>query len=295
MRVWKARSAPRVCRPSRPSGSPTSKPWRSSSCCKFQPFGAGQHALVARPTLRERPCPAQPVGQMADRQRVGFGRVVLHDRLEVRQHQKSRALHAGRHQHEGRVAMPREWLAVGTGDAATLPFADGHGPMIIGQQEIEIRRDHDFVAPGLTGRPAGLFEIVGGRGDQVGHRVDHIATAVVVEVDGVTLERCRHELRRSECAGPGADQLLLLHVAAVDDVERGDELVAEIALAPADAGQASRSNAAPAGRRRSCRNWFRRPRWRRRYDGRRHRLFRPRRRSCDIWRASRGPWRRGHR
>ena len=34
---------------------------------KFQPLGAGQHPLVARPALRERTGAAQPVGQMADR------------------------------------------------------------------------------------------------------------------------------------------------------------------------------------------------------------------------------------
>ena len=33
MRAWKARTASRVRAPKRPSGSPTSKPCRSSSCC----------------------------------------------------------------------------------------------------------------------------------------------------------------------------------------------------------------------------------------------------------------------
>src|SRR6185503_14234879 len=61
--------------------------------------------------------------------------------------------------------------------------------------------------------------------------------AVAVEIDGVALERGRHELRRTERAGPGADQLLRLQVAAMQDLERREEFIAEIGLTTADAGQ----------------------------------------------------------
>ncbi len=73
--------------------------------------------------------------------------------------------------------------------------------MLIGEQEIEVRRDHHLIAPGLSADPAGFLQIVGGRGDEIGHRVDHVPVAVIVEVDRVALERRRHELRRPECAG----------------------------------------------------------------------------------------------
>jgi hypothetical protein len=85
--------------------------------------------------------------------------------------------------------------------------------------------------------PAVLFQIVGGRGDQVGGVVDNVASAVTVAVDGVALERRRHELRRPECAGPGAAHLLRPEVAAVEDFQRGEEFILEIGLTAADAGE----------------------------------------------------------
>ena len=154
-------------------------------------------------------------------------------------------------------------LAAGALDAEPLPFADRHPARAVGQQKVEIRRHHDLVAPGLAGDPAVLLQVVGGRGDDVGHRVDDVAAAVAVEVDGVALERRRHELRRPEGAGPGADQPVGADVAALEDFQRGEELVAEIALPPADAGERrGRADHRPVADWR-CRNWSRRPRSRR--------------------------------
>src|SRR5665213_2204357 len=39
------------------------------------------------------------------------------------------------------------------------------------------------------------------------------------------------------CAGPGADQLVRLDVAAVENIERGDEFIAEVVLTAADTGE----------------------------------------------------------
>src|SRR6476619_7539626 len=50
---------------------------------QLEPLGAGEHALLARPGLHDRPAAAQPVGEMPDGKRIGFGRVVLHQRLEI--------------------------------------------------------------------------------------------------------------------------------------------------------------------------------------------------------------------
>src|ERR1700730_5341972 len=41
---------------------------------------AGEHPLLAGPGLRERLASAQTVGEIADRERVGLGRIVFHDR-----------------------------------------------------------------------------------------------------------------------------------------------------------------------------------------------------------------------
>src|SRR3954467_14690068 len=59
---------------------------------KLITFGAREHALVPGPWLHERLAATQPVGEMSDRERVGLGRVVFHDRAEIRQHQESRTL-----------------------------------------------------------------------------------------------------------------------------------------------------------------------------------------------------------
>ena len=79
--------------------------------------------------------------------------------------------------------------------------------------------------------------MVGGRGDDVRHRADHVAPAVAVEIDRIALERGRHELRQAERAGPRALQLLRPDVAAVQDLERCEKLILEIGLPPPDAGE----------------------------------------------------------
>src|ERR1700734_2384154 len=53
-----------------------------------------QDALVARPVLHEGRPAAHAVGEIADRQRIGFGRIVFHDDVEILQHQKSRSARA---------------------------------------------------------------------------------------------------------------------------------------------------------------------------------------------------------
>ena len=60
---------------------------------------------------------------------------------------------------------------------------------------------------------------------------------VAVEIHRVTLKRRRHELRRPERAGPGADQAVRRHVAALQDFQRRQKLLAEEIAAAADAGK----------------------------------------------------------
>ncbi|MFK4626522.1 hypothetical protein ABIF50_009828 [Bradyrhizobium diazoefficiens] len=96
---------------------------------------------------------------------------------------------------------------------------------------------HDLKAPGLAGLPAVLLQVVGGGGDQVGGIVDDVAPSVAIAVHGKALEGGRHELGRAEGAGPGAAHLLGPEIAAVEDLQRGEEFVLEISLAAADAGE----------------------------------------------------------
>ncbi len=116
-------------------------------------------------------------------------------------------------------------------------MADGHLLGAIGEQIIEARRQHRLVAPAFARHPAVGLQIVGGRGDHVGDRIDHVAAAVVIEVDGEALERGRHELRRAEGAGPRADQAVGLDVAARRNLQRGEKLLAEVVAAAADTGE----------------------------------------------------------
>ena len=192
---------------------------------------------MARPRLHQWLAAAQPVGQVSDRERVGLCRIVFHDHAEILQHQKARPLRACGNQKEGAVVGARESLASGAMDSGALPLAHGHLPAAVGQQEIKALRHHHLVAPALRADPAVLLEIVGGRGDEVWHRIDHVASAVAVEVDGKTLERGRHELGRPEGARPGTLELFSFDVAARQDFERRKKFLAEIVLPAADTGQ----------------------------------------------------------
>src|SRR5216684_8008191 len=84
---------------------------------QFQPLGARQHPLLAGPGLYERRAAAQTVGEMADRQRIGFRRVVFHDHPEILQHQEARPLGTGGRQQIGLVGDMREGLTAGARDA----------------------------------------------------------------------------------------------------------------------------------------------------------------------------------
>ena len=85
-----------------------------------------QHALVARPILHERRAAAQPVGEIADGERVSFGGIVFHDDAEIRQHQERRPPRAGRNEQEGAVVAMGKRLSSGAPHAEILPFAHRH-------------------------------------------------------------------------------------------------------------------------------------------------------------------------
>src|SRR6266403_299387 len=59
---------------------------------QFEPLGARQFPCLPWPWLHERRAAAQTVGEVADRQRIGFRRIVFHDHPEILQHQEARSL-----------------------------------------------------------------------------------------------------------------------------------------------------------------------------------------------------------
>src|SRR3984885_601564 len=102
------------------------------------------------------------------------------------------------------------------------------------QQHLEIGR---AFAPWLATLPAVAFEIIRRRGQHVGHAVDEVAAAVAVVVDGEFQIGRRQELGLADLAGPGAVHVGWRHVAAVDDLERGKHLAAELVRPAAIEGQ----------------------------------------------------------
>ena len=76
-----------------------------------------------------------------------------------------------------------------------------------------------------------------GRPQRVGRRIDDVATAVALKVDGQPEEGRGHELRLPERPGPGAVELVGRHVAAIDDFQRRHQFRAEIAGPLAEAGK----------------------------------------------------------
>ena len=82
-----------------------------------------------------------------------------------------------------------------------------------------------------------LFQVVSDRGEHVTLRGPDIAPAVAVEILRELEIRRGHELRLAEGAGPGSLQPFELDVAAVDDLEGAEELLAEERRAPRIVGE----------------------------------------------------------
>src|SRR5262245_20205392 len=68
---------------------------------QLQALFARQRPLLARPALGERLAAAQPVGQVPDRQGVGFGRIVFHDDAEIVEHEEAGTARAGGNEQVG--------------------------------------------------------------------------------------------------------------------------------------------------------------------------------------------------
>src|SRR5690606_24098022 len=71
--------------------------------------------------------------------------------------------------------------------------------------------------PGAAALPTVAFQEIRGRGEDVGHRVDEIAPAIAVEVDGVLDIGAWQKLRVPDFTGPAAAKLRRSHIAALDD------------------------------------------------------------------------------
>ena len=116
-------------------------------------------------------------------------------------------------------------LTVDTPDAELLPLADALQRSLAIFFWVEALGQRHLVAPGLASLPIRVLEIARGRGKRIGHVVPDIALAVAVIIDGISLIGRGDELRVAHGAGPRAVHRLDTDVAALENLERGDELL----------------------------------------------------------------------
>src|SRR5262249_23236743 len=103
-------------------------------------------------------------------------------------------------------------------EAAERPLADLLG--------IEAFWQGHLIAPGLARLPICVLEIACGGGERVRNVVPDVALAISVIVDGKALIGGGDELGVTHGPGPRAVHLLDRDVAALGDLERGDQLLA---------------------------------------------------------------------
>ncbi len=108
--------------------------------------------------------------------------------------------------------------------AHPLPFAQGLADGEFRQGIVEACRQADFETPGLSGDPAGGFQVVGGGGQGVAGRAPDVTLAVAVEVHGILVVGGRDELGLAHGAGPGADHEGGRNVAVLENLQGGEQL-----------------------------------------------------------------------
>src|SRR5262245_19574454 len=100
------------------------KPTGSQEKLQFLTFLQRQRRLVLGPCRLERTETAQPVGEMADRERVGIGIVVTFDHFEVGENEEHGSAVAGGKEQARLVARPGKGLAADALDAELVPLAE---------------------------------------------------------------------------------------------------------------------------------------------------------------------------
>ena len=210
-------------------------PARQQQRLQFSALRTAKARIVRGPRRQQPLAAAQAVGQQRDGQRIAFGRVVRIDRVVVLEHEERRPRHAGRHQHRCCAVIRGQRLPVDAGDPLRDPLRQWLAVGAAGLRDIEACRQLHFVAPRLAGAPAGLHQIVRGRGQRVGNAVDQVASPIAIEVDRDAFVRAGHELRVAERPGPRSGQPVGTDVAGLQQLQRGEEFAAEERLSPAEA------------------------------------------------------------
>ena len=177
-----------------------------------------------------------------------MGAVVFEQRVVVAMDEE-RARLAG---DEARVAhVIRQLVAVECPDAELLPAGNrqddrhvaerlaGSGAAfdVVRDAAARLRTEQDLASPALAVLPAVAAHVVGDRGEDVrGGRPD-VAPAVAIVVLGECQVTRGHELQLTHRAGPRALHARQIDVAAVEDLERGEQFAAEERRAPRIPGE----------------------------------------------------------
>ena len=285
---WVARMAARVRSPMMPSRPPVSSPHQLSRPCSSsrsaRVSGLSSAGQACGQRRRRRRCGRRGGRPPARRRSTGCSGAGRGNcpRPGTRARARRRAARAA-------AAAPR--AAFVRSPAASTPAAchSAHGPRAARRRPgvVEVGRQGDLAAPGRAGGPARGLEIVGGRGQRVGHRLPDVAPAVLVEVDRVRGVGRGDELRVAHGAGPGADERLGRGRVVLQQAQRRQQLP----LPEARRGAYRPWPASPASARRCaspwrCRRRIRCPRWRAARGGRRRRRLRSRRAARACWTAS---------
>ncbi len=101
----------------------------------------------------------------------------------------------------------------------------------------QVLRHAHLLDPRLVRAPAEVLHVVRRRADDVVVVGEQVDTPVAVIVDGVVEIARRQELRLPDLTGPRADHAGRAHVAAIDDLQRRDQLLGEHLAAAAIIGE----------------------------------------------------------
>src|SRR5438093_1733366 len=164
--------------------------------------------------------------------------IVVEQRIVVAVHEE-RALAAADHR-RGSVAF-RQRVAAWQANAERLPLRErkrnGHvarrltrtvAPRdVVCHLPCNLARHLYLSTPGFVRRPAVARQVVRDRREDVGGRRPDVAPAVAVVILRVLQVTRRHELHLSHRAGPRSAKVREIDVAAVDDLERVEQLAPE--------------------------------------------------------------------
>ena len=174
---------------------------------------------------------------MADEQGVEVGLVVFLQHIEVLRDDEGGPEPAGRHhQVAGIRARARQGRPVYAGVAGLLEIIQRIGLVGPLDRTVDPVGNARLMAPVPAGLPAVLFEIVGDRGQRIGHRFPDVAPPVAIEIDRIYEIFRRQELRLAERPGNRAFHLGQGDMVTLQDLQRGDQLGIEQVAAAARIG-----------------------------------------------------------